>query len=107
MMTPKPLTSSLLEAAQAWEATETDTERQQLIAAASKLIERLEKPAEKLARIGWSKPSRTAALPAAFELGILEKLGDLPKSSKTLAEGSAADPTLVGTFVVMPGYHLV
>lgn len=103
MMTPKPLTSSILSAAQAWDATKADTERQQLIAAASKLIEDLENPAEKLARIGWGEPSRTAALQAAFELGILEKLGNLPQGSKALAEGTAADPALVGMSVAMLG----
>jgi hypothetical protein len=96
MMTPKPLTSSLIAAAQAWQETKAVGDRQQLIAAASKLIEDLETPVEKLARIGWGEPSRTAALQTAFELGLLEKLGNLPQTSQTLAEGTPADAALVG-----------
>jgi hypothetical protein len=95
-MAAKSLTSPLLTAAQAWEDTKGEDEKQRLIAAASKLIEELENPAEKLARIGWGEPSRTAALQTAFELGLLEKLNDEPKESKVLAEGTGADPLLVG-----------
>ncbi|KAF9694600.1 hypothetical protein EKO04_007290 [Ascochyta lentis] len=90
------LTFPLLKSAQAWEETKGDVERQQLIAAASKLISDLENPAEKLARIGWGEPSRTAALQAAFELGLLQKLSEEPKTSSDLAEGTGADPLLVG-----------
>ncbi|KAF2093148.1 S-adenosyl-L-methionine-dependent methyltransferase [Rhizodiscina lignyota] len=71
------------------------TARQKIIAAASSLIEELEIPPEKLARIGWGEPSRTAALRTAFDLGILTKLGEEPMSSAQLAEGTKADPQLV------------
>ncbi|KAF3043112.1 hypothetical protein E8E11_008681 [Didymella keratinophila] len=80
-MTSKPLTSSLVAAAQAWQDTKSDDDRRQLIAAANKVVEHLETPAETLARIGW---------------GLLEKLSDLPQTSQTLAEGTPADPALVG-----------
>lgn len=96
-MATTSLTTPLAEAAQAWEEKHGDAERQQLITAASKLIEDLENPAEKLARIGWGEPSRTAALQTAFELGLFGKLGDEPKSSRVLAEDTGANPLLVGT----------
>lgn len=70
--------------------------RQQLIAAASALIQELENPGEQMARIGWGEPTRTAALRTAFELGLLKKLGLEPQSSKDLANGTKADPLLVG-----------
>ena len=95
-MATSSLTWPLVQAAQAWDEKRGDVERQQLIAAASTLIEDLENPAEELARIGWGKPSRTAALRTAFELGLLEKLGDEPKDCKALAEETGADPFLVG-----------
>lgn len=95
-MASDTLSPALIEAAQAWATSKAETERQRLIAAATKTIEVLENPAEKLARIGWGEPSRTAALQAAFELGLLEKLDGEPKDSKALAEGTAADPLLVG-----------
>ncbi|KAJ4355342.1 hypothetical protein N0V95_003017 [Ascochyta clinopodiicola] len=102
------LTSPLLEASRAWEETKGDVERQQLIAAASKLINELENPAEKLARIGWGDPSRTAALQAAFELGLLQKLSEEPKKSGELAEGTGADPLLVGRILKhLAAYSLV
>ncbi len=100
-MTSNDLTSPLIQAAQAWEEKKEDLDRLQLIAAANKLIEGLENPAEKLARIGWGEPSRTAALQTAFELGLLEKLTDHPQQSNDLAEGTGADPLLVGIL-----YHL-
>lgn len=100
-MTSKPLTSSLVAAAQAWQDTKSDDDRRQLIAAANKVVEHLETPAETLARIGWGEPSRTAALQTAFELGLLEKLSDLPQTSQTLAEGTPADPALVGRIMKM------
>lgn len=95
-MATASLTSPVLEAVQSWENSKGEAERQHLIAAASRLIENLENPAEKLARIGWGEPSRTAALQTAFELGLLEKLDEEPKGSKDLAKGTGADPLLVG-----------
>ena len=95
-MDQNTLSSAVIEAAQAWEASKAELERQRLIAAATKLIEVLENPAEKLARIGWGEPSRTAALQTAFELGVLDKLTDEPQDSKALAENTPADPLLVG-----------
>jgi hypothetical protein len=94
------LTSSLIATAQAWQNTKADGDRRQLIAAASKLVEDLEIQAETLTRIGWGEPSRTAARQTAFELGLLEKLGDLPQTSQTLAEGTPADSALVGMIVI-------
>jgi len=98
-MTAGPLTSSLIAAAQAWQDTKADSDRRHFIAAANKLVEDLETPAETLARIGWGEPSRTAALQTAFELGVLEKLSDLPQTGQTLAEGTSADSALVGRIV--------
>ncbi|CAN9170527.1 unnamed protein product [Alternaria alternata] len=95
-MDQNTLSSAVIEAAQAWEASKAELERQRLIAAATKLIEVLENPAEKLARIGWGEPSRTAALQTAFELGVFDKLTDEPQDSKVLAENTPADPLLVG-----------
>ncbi|CAN9449732.1 unnamed protein product [Alternaria alternata] len=95
-MDQNTLSSAVIEAAQAWEDSKAELERQRLIAAATKLIEVLENPAEKLARIGWGEPSRTAALQAAFELGVFDKLTDEPQDSKALAENTPADPLLVG-----------
>ncbi|CAN9175015.1 unnamed protein product [Alternaria alternata] len=95
-MDQNTLSSAVIEAAQAWEASKAELERQRLIAAATKLIEVLENPAEKLARIGWGEPSRTAALQTAFELGVFDKLTDEPQDSKALAENTPADPLLVG-----------
>jgi hypothetical protein len=94
------LTSSLVKAAHVWEESAEESARQQLIAAAGKLIEELENPAEKLARIGWGEPSRTAALQTAFELGLLQKLSEEPKGSAELAEGTGADPLLVGKLLL-------
>lgn len=95
-MTAASLTSLLIENAQAWEESKGEAEKQRLIAVANKLIEELENPAEKLARIGWGEPSRTAALRTAFELGLFERLADEPKESKALAQETGADPLLVG-----------
>ncbi|KAF7554243.1 hypothetical protein G7Z17_g3064 [Cylindrodendrum hubeiense] len=72
-----------------------DEARKKVIAAASELILTLENPGEIMARIGWGEPTRTAALRTAFELGLLEKLGDKPLGSEILAAGTKADPTLV------------
>ncbi|CAN9416678.1 unnamed protein product [Alternaria alternata] len=102
------LSSAVIEAAQAWEASKAELERQRLIAAATKLIEVLENPAEKLARIGWGEPSRTAALQTAFELGVFDKLTDEPQDSKVLAENTPADPLLVGrTMKHLAAYSIV
>lgn len=73
-----------------------DATRQKIIAAASALITELENPGEQLARIGWGEPTRTAALRTAFELGIFAKLGETPRNSKQLTEGTKADPALIG-----------
>ena len=73
--------------------------RQRLIEASDKLIQELENPIEKLARVGWGEPTRTAALRTAFELGLLTKLSDNPMSSTQLAEGTKAAPQLVGVRV--------
>lgn len=70
--------------------------RQRLIAAATALIQELENPGEQMARIGWGEPTRTAALRTAFELGLLKKLASEPLSSNDLANGTKADPLLVG-----------
>jgi hypothetical protein len=80
--------------------TETgdETSRQKIIATASALIQELENPGEQLARIGWGEPTRTAAFRTLFNLGILQKLGQEPQSSKQLAAGTKADPVLVGMY---------
>lgn len=70
--------------------------RQKLIAAAAALVQELENPGEQMARIGWGEPTRTAALRTAFELGLLKNLGPEPQSSGDLADGTKADPLLVG-----------
>lgn len=73
-----------------------DAARQKIIAAASALITELENPGEQLARIGWGEPTRTAALRTAFELGVFKKLGETPRNSKQLTDGTNADPALIG-----------
>lgn len=95
-MVPSNLAAEISDSVRAFETSNDQTTRQNAIAAASRLIEELENPAEKLARIGWGEPSRTAALKSAFELGILSKLAEQPLSSAELAQGSSADPQLVG-----------
>jgi len=85
----------LLQNVQEWNSTSDDTARQRAIALATKIIDDLESPPEKLARIGWGEPSRTAALQAAFDLDIFPKLRDDPQSSAQLAKGTKADPLLV------------
>lgn len=77
----------------------SETSRQKLIASATALIQELENPGEQVARIGWGEPTRNAALRTAFELGLLKKLADKPMGSQELAEGTKADPALVGKFV--------
>ncbi|KAF4953351.1 hypothetical protein FSARC_12402 [Fusarium sarcochroum] len=93
------MAASLLEAlaADGKQFTETGDEgaRQKIIATASALIQELENPGEQLARIGWGEPTRTAAFRTAFDLGILQKLGEEPQSSEQLAAGTKADPVLV------------
>jgi hypothetical protein len=101
-MAAESLTSSLIAAAQAWPDTKADGDRRQLIVAANKPIEDLENPAETLARIGWGEPSRTAALQTTFELGLLEKLSDIPQTSQALPEGTPAGQELVG-MIAMTG----
>lgn len=96
-MAEATLITSLIEAAQGWAASKADVERRQLIDIATQVVNVLENPAEKLARIGWGEPSRTAALQAAFELGLLDQLDNEPKSSQVLAANTVADPLLVGT----------
>lgn len=76
--------------------TNDEMARQKVIAAASALIQELENPGEQMARIGWGEPTRTAALRTAFELGLLKKLMDKPMGSVELADGTKADPALVG-----------
>ncbi|KAL6400972.1 o-methyltransferase [Ilyonectria robusta] len=76
--------------------THDEVARKKLISAATELILTLENPGEIMARIGWGEPTRTAALRTAFELGLLEKLGENPVGSEALAAGTKADPTLVG-----------
>ncbi|KAH7015700.1 S-adenosyl-L-methionine-dependent methyltransferase [Ilyonectria destructans] len=75
--------------------TRDEVARKKLISAATELILTLENPGEIMARIGWGEPTRTAALRTAFELGLLEKLGENPVGSEALAAGTKADPTLV------------
>lgn len=70
--------------------------RQTLIASASALIQKLENPGEQMARIGWGEPSRTAALRTAYELGLLEEIGQRPIGSEELAVQVKAAPELVG-----------
>lgn len=82
--------------------TSSDASRQKLIASAAALIQELENPGEQAARIGWGEPTRTAALRTAFELGLLKKLADKPLCSQELAEGTKADPALVGAY-----YHRI
>ncbi|KAF4974629.1 hypothetical protein FZEAL_8488 [Fusarium zealandicum] len=72
-----------------------DSARQAIVAAASSLIQEIENPGEQLARIGWGEPTRAAAFRTAFELGLLQKLGDEPQSSEELSKGTKADPVLV------------
>lgn len=70
--------------------------RQNLIASASALIQKLENPGEQMARIGWGEPSRTAALRTAYDLGLLAKIGQQPVASDELAVQVKAAPELVG-----------
>lgn len=79
--------------------------RLKIINAADKLIQELENPGEKLTRIGWGEPSRTAALKTAFELGLLTKLSEKPLSSAQLADGTKADPRLICTGPTLPYYE--
>lgn len=72
--------------------------RKNIVAAANELIDKYEKPIDKLARFGWKEPSRMAALRTAFELGLFTTLEDEPMTSAQLAEGTKAEPLLVGMF---------
>ncbi|KAF2828188.1 S-adenosyl-L-methionine-dependent methyltransferase [Ophiobolus disseminans] len=107
-MASTSLTTSIIRDLEAWETSPGEAQRHRLISSATKLIENLENPAEKLARIGWGEPSRTAALTAAFELGLLEKLREEPQTSTQLAEGTEADPLLVARILKhLAAYSLV
>jgi hypothetical protein len=91
-----PFLNDIAENGKLFLETQDDGARRKIIAAASSLIASLENPGEVMARIGWGEPTKAAALRTAFELGILKKLSDKPLSSVQLAEGTKADPTLVG-----------
>ena len=92
------LIDSITKHGQTWHGSPDEATRVQLIADARSLILELERPFEQMARIGWGEPSRTASLRTAYELGLLAKLSaEDPLSSARLAEGTTADPGLVGT----------
>lgn len=90
-----PLINEIMASGTIFAESKDEAARQRLIASASSLIQELENPGEQMARIGWGEPSRTAALRTAFELGLLQKLADVPLDSERLAAGTKAERPLV------------
>ena len=71
--------------------------------AARQLVQRLERPSEKVMRMVWVEPILLMAVRTASEMGLLAHLDDEPQTSGQLAEAIGAEALLVSRLLRMLG----